>query len=434
MALVSLFRGLLGLEHTAIENARLDGGVLVIDVRPMARQRGRCGHCRRPCPGYDAGAGRRRWRTLDHGATMTFLEADAPRVQCREHGVNVAHVPWAVHGAGHTHTFDAQAAWLAVRTSKSAVSELMRIAWRSVGSILDRVWQQIDTTTGGPTGARLDGLRRIGIDEVSYRRGQLYLTVVVDHDTGHLVWAEPGRDRATLRRFFDDLGPERSVQITHVSADSASWIGEVVTERCPQAVQCADPFHVVKWANDALGTVRAAAWREARAAGATRKNGREQGRQRRDSTGAARQLREARYALWRNPEDLTDRQQQRLAWIAATHPRLWEAYRLKEGLRALFRMHGPDAIDAFREWLAWARASGIEEFAHLATRIEAIAARVEATLTHRLTNALVESVNTKIRLLTRIAFGFHTPRPLIALAMLSLGTHRPQLPGRTTHT
>ena len=434
MAVVSLFRGLLGLEHTAIENVRLDGDVLVIDVRPMARQRGRCGHCRRPCPGYDAGAGRRRWRSLDHGTTMTFLEADAPRVRCGEHGVTVAHVPWAVHGAGHTHTFDAQTAWLAVRTSKSAVSELLRIAWRSVGSILDRVWRQIDTTTGGPTGTRLDGLQRIGIDEVSYRRGQLYLTVVVDHDTGRLVWAEPGRDRATLRRFFDDLGPERSAQITHVSADSASWISQVVTERCPKAVQCADPFHVIKWANDALGGVRAAAWREARAAGGTRKNGREQGRQRRDSTGTARELRDARYALWKNPENLTERQHQRLDWIAATHPRLWEAYRLKEGLRALFRMRGPEAVAAFHDWLRWARASDIEEFAHLAGRIEVIGPRIEATLTHGLSNALVESMNTKIRLLTRIAFGFHSPRPLIAIAMLSLGAHRPQLPGRPTHT
>ena len=107
MAVVSLWRGLLGLENTAVENVRRDGPVLVVDVRPTARQRGRCGRCRRPSAGYDAGRGRRRWRSLDQGTTMTFLEADAPRVRYREHGVVVAHVPWAAHGAGHTHTFDA---------------------------------------------------------------------------------------------------------------------------------------------------------------------------------------------------------------------------------------------------------------------------------------------------------------------------------------
>lgn len=434
MSTLTIFRGLLGLPETAIEDVRLDAEELVIVVRPMARQRGRCGRCRRRSQGYDAGAGRRRWRTLDQGTTMTFLEAEAPRVRCREHGITVAHVPWAAHGAGHTLTFDQQVAWLAVRTSKTAVTELMRIAWRTVGSILGRVWEQIQAEHGGPAGDQLDGLRRIGIDEISYRRGQLFLTVVVDHDTGNLVWAEPGRSGATLRRFFDDLGPERSNRITHVSADQAQWIAEVVTERCPRAVQCADPFHLIKWANEAVAKVRTDVWRAARAAGSTRPNGYEAGRRRRDSTGAARELAHARYALWKNPDDLTDRQRHRLAWIADTHPRLWEAYRLKEGLRLLLKLRGPAGIQALNQWLTWAGASGIEPFTYLATRITAIRNRVEATLTHGLSNALVESVNTKIRLLTRIAFGFHTPQPLIALAMLSQGAHRPTLPGRTTHT
>ena len=436
MAIVSLLRGALGLEHTAIENVtKGPDGSVVFHVRPMARQRGRCGRCRRRCPGYDAGAGRRRWRTLDHGVAMAFLEADAPRVRCVEHGVVVAYVPWAAHGAGHTHTFDQQVAWLVVRTSRAAVTELMRIAWRTAGVIIDRVWTQIQAEHGGSTGAALDGLARIGIDEISYRRGQLYLTVVVDHDTGHLVWAEPGRDQATLHRFFDDLGPQRTALITHVTADAAPWISNVVTARCPGAVQCADPFHVVKWANQALAIVRADAWRAARAAGGTHKNGREQsGRQRRDSTGDAKALRDARYALWRNPEHLTDHQRQRLAWVAATHPDLWEAYRLKEGLRLLFTMQGPEAVDAFHEWLDWAKHSHVEQFAQLARRIEAIAPRIEATLTYKLSNALVESVNTKIRLLTRIAFGFRSPQPLIALAMLSRGRHPPALPARNPQT
>ena len=99
-------------------------------------------------------------------------------------------------------------------------------------------------------GDRLDGLRRIGIGEISYRRGHRFLTVVVDRDTGRLLWAAPGRDRASLRGFFDLLGAERGAAITHVSADQADWIAEIVAERCPNAVQCADPFHVVKWATE----------------------------------------------------------------------------------------------------------------------------------------------------------------------------------------
>ena len=92
-------------------------------------------------------------------------------------------------------------------------------------------------------------LQRIGIDEISYRKGQCYLTVVFDHDTGHLVWAEPGRDQATLAKFFDALGDERCRRIRRVSRDGASWIVSVVDERCPIAVQCTDPFHVVRRAS-----------------------------------------------------------------------------------------------------------------------------------------------------------------------------------------
>ena len=141
--------------------------------------------------------------------SRVFVEADAPRVRCAEHGVVVAHVPWARHGAGHTLAFDETVAWLVTQCSKSAVTELMRIAWRTVGAIIARVWADVEAL-----GDRLDGLRRIGIDEISYKRHHRYLTVVVDHDSGRLLWAAPGRDRATLRTFFELLGPDRCAAIT----------------------------------------------------------------------------------------------------------------------------------------------------------------------------------------------------------------------------
>ena len=153
-----VFRGLLGVEKTVIEGVEFDEA----DELLVARVRGRCGVCRRRCAGYDAGEGRRRWRALDAGTTRVFLEADAPRVRCAEHGVVVAHVPWARHGAGHTLAFDQTVAWLVTRCSKTAVTQLMRIAWRTVGAIIARVWADVEAL-----GDRLDGLRRIGIDEIS---------------------------------------------------------------------------------------------------------------------------------------------------------------------------------------------------------------------------------------------------------------------------
>lgn len=163
---------LLGLERAVVERVDHDesAGVVIVAVRPVSRERHRCGRCGRRSPGYDLGEGRRRWRTLDLGAVRAFVEADAPRVRCRDHGVVVARVPWARHGAGHTRVFDDQVAWLAVACSKSAVCALMRIAWRSVGAVVTRVMADVDAR-----GDRLDGLRRIGIDEISYKRGHKYL-------------------------------------------------------------------------------------------------------------------------------------------------------------------------------------------------------------------------------------------------------------------
>ncbi len=420
-----VFGALLGAEQTVIEGVEFDESdeLLVVRVRPARAARGRCGVCRRRCAGYDAGDGLRRWRALDAGTVRVMVQARAPRVRCAEHGVVVAHVPWARHGAGHTRQFDQQVAWLATQCSKTAVRELMLVAWRTVGAIIARVWADVETL-----GDRLDGVRRIGIDEVSYKRGQRFLTVVVCHDSGRLLWACPGRDRATLRGFFDLLGPERSALITHVSADQASWISEVLSDRCPQAVQCADPFHVIAWATKALDDVRRQAWNDARQHAQIHTDGR---RRRRDATGHARALKHARYALWKNPENLTDRQREKLAWIAACDPRLHRAYLLKEGLRYVFAVKGQDGKDALETWLSWARRSRIPAFTYLAKRITGARERIHATLEHGLSNALIESVNTKIRLITRIAFGFRSPDALIALAMLSLAGHKPLLPGRT---
>jgi transposase len=107
-------------------------------------------------------------------------------------------------------------AWLATNTSKSAVCELMRIGWRTVGRIIKRVVGAFDGFDP------LDGLRRIGIDEISHRKGHRYITVVVDHDSGRLVWAAPGRDKATVHAFFDALGPDRTAALQAVTADAAS--------------------------------------------------------------------------------------------------------------------------------------------------------------------------------------------------------------------
>ena len=379
MRFTTVLKQLVGCEQAVPEDAWFDAEaqVMVVAVRPKSRARRRCGICRTRSARFDNGAGRRRWRHLDAAGLPLFLEADAPRVSCSRHGVVVAAVPWARHDAGHTLDFDQQVAWLATECSKSATAQLMRVAWRTVGSILARYQRDADAGID-----RLAGLRRIGIDEISYRRGQKYMTVVVDHDTRHVVWMCEGHGKDPLRGFFDALGQERSHRLTHISADGAEWIADVVAERAPNAVRAMDPFHVVAWATDALDEERRASWNRAR-------------RQAADPE-LARRLKHSRHALWKNPEDLTERQSAKLAWIAANDPRLHRAYLLKEGLRMVYRIAKAEgleaAVAALDHWLSWARRCRIPAFTELARKIKRHYDAIMHAIVEELSNGLIGRV------------------------------------------
>jgi transposase len=300
---------------------------------------------------------------------------------------------------------------MAVHVSKTTLSELLRVAWRTVGRIIGSVVDE-----GSAEFDPLEGLRKIGIDEVSFRRGQRYLTVVVNHETARVVWVQEGHDEATLERFFERLGPARAAALCFVTADGAEWIKNVIKRRCPKATLCLDPFHVVSWATDALDEIRRAVWNEARRSG---------------ETSLARDLKGARYALWKNPEDLTRRQTAKLADIARINKPLYRAYLLKEQLREIFRLPFRAAVVLLDHWLGWARRCRLPAFVRLARSIRAHQPSILATLRFGLSNARVEAVNTRIRLLTRIAFGFRSSAPLIGMVLLALGGLCPPLPGRS---
>lgn len=398
-----------------VEGAEPVGDQVEIRLRPRIALRWRCPHCGDRCPGYDQGR-ERRWRALDFGRTQVYVVAHVPRISCSEHGVVVAAVPWARHGARHTHAFEQLAAWCAVEMSQTAASRLLRCSWRTIGRIITRVVGDLDDD------ALLDGVRRIGIDEISYRRHHRYLLVVVDHDRRRLIHAVDGANGRTLGGFFDALGEERTARITHVSADGARWITRIVKQRCPAATLCADTFHVVQWATQALDQVRRETWNEVRVRRSRNAPG--SGK----AVGEGKVLKDARWSLWKNPERLSPAERARLDYIAATHPRLHRAWALKEGLRVAVTGTGPGAVDALDRWIGWARRCRIESFVRLARRISEHRSAIVATIEHQLTNALVESFNTKIRLIARRAFGFHNVHSLIALARLTLSGERPPLP------
>lgn len=410
-----LLRELLGVEDTVVvghtwevaEGGRWD---LIVQVRPKVGQVGRCGWCRRRCPGYDRRPARR-WRSLDLGTTMVWLHAAVSRVSCAEHGVVTAHVPWARPDCRFTAAFEDTVAWLTARASMSVVAELLRTTWKSVHAIVERVVTALAGTTD-----QLAGLRRIGIDEIAYRKGHRYLTVVVDHDTGRLVWATEGRDSQVIYQFFDELGAERARLLTHVSADGAEWIHTPVRQRAPQAVLCLDAFHIVQWATKAVDTVRRGLWNTLRGNGHTE---------------AASDVKATRWAVLKNPEDLTGEQRTTLASIAKTNHRLYRAYLIKEQLRAVFAVKGKAGRRLLTGWIAWATRCRIPEFVTLAKTIKRYLPLIHNTLDHGLSNARSEATNTHLRVLTRRAYGFRTPKALISMAMLTRGGLCPPLPGRS---
>ncbi len=199
----------------------------------------------------------------------------------------------------------------------------------------------------------LDKLVRIGIDEI-YKKGHKYLVVVVDHDTGKLVWAKPGRDKKTLGAFFDVVGEERCRQDPARLGDWAGWIATVVADRCKNATRCMESF--------SCGPVVHRRPRRGPPRGLERSANEGMKTLAGDSKGA-------RFALWKNPEDLTANQEARLSWVQATNQRLYRAYLLKEQLRQVFKLRGDAGIAPPKVWLAWASGSKLEAFVELARSI-----------------------------------------------------------------
>ena len=424
-----ILAALLCVTRTVIKSMRMEEGKLIVDVAPRKGQRCRCPHCGRKSPVHDCSQGPRRWRALDLGSTMAYLECATVRVKCPEHGVVTASVPWASHASRFTYAFEQQVAWLCVHCSRSVVAQLMRIDWKSVGPVCKRVYDGLDDEAGD----RFDGLVRIGIDETSYKKGHKYMTVVLNHDTGRVVWCAKGHGKEVLESFFDLLSEDQRGSVRVVTADGARWIAAVVAERCPNAERVMDPFHVVSWMTGILDEVRKVAWREARAA-ERKQPKRKRGRPRKGGEpkpGKADAVKGSRYPLLKNPENLTDGQQAALDRIAREDKRLYRAYLLKERLRDVFKAKsGADAAGLLESWLRSASHSGLDIVKELSKKVrrhrEAIVRSVELGIS----NARVEAINNKIKLAVRMGYGFRNIDNLVALVMLRCSNLPIALPGR----
>ena len=298
-----------------VEHPRLR---IEVRVRPRAGTRARCSQCRRPAPGYDTQALRRfDFVPLWH-IPVAFLYA-MRRVSCPRCGVRVEALPWAT---GKHRLTDAYA-WFLAGWAK-------RLSWQQVAAAFPTSWDTVHRAVRmavdwGLAHRDLTHIEAIGVDELSRRRGQRYLTLVYQID-GHcrrLLWVGRERKAATLEGFFDWFGAARSAALYFVCSDMWKPYLKVVAQRASQAVQVLDRFHIMSHFSQAIDEVRAA---EARKLAAE---------------GRAPVLKHSRWLLLKRPENLTDGQAERLAELVRRNLRTVRAYLLKEDFQSLWGYVSP---------------------------------------------------------------------------------------------
>lgn len=400
----TLLRSVLPFRRLSVLGTRIDEiGDVIVSVR--VRGVSRCGECGRKRPRYDRGDGEpRRWRHLDVGYRRCYLEAELWRVNCPDCGVKVEAVTWAEHGARHTIQFDDLVTWLARCMDKTAIHVLMGISWRTVGRIIERVVRRRKDPVD------LAKLRAIAVDELSFRKGHHYLTLVTDLDSGRIVWGKEGRSAATLTEFFDELGEATCKLIEWAAIDMCAAYFKAIRDKLPNAKIVFDRFHVQQLVSDAVDETRREDWRLTK------------------GTPEGDAIKKSRYALLKSPWNLTPKQEQSLASIQANNMRVYRAYLLKETFIDIYRrllMPGW-AKRRLKKWLAWASRSRLPAFVKVARTIREHMVGILRYFETGYTTSRAEGNNSKARLATRQAYGFHSAAAVLAIIELRCsGIHVP---------
>jgi transposase len=388
---------------------------LVVVTVALRRRRLCCPECKFTTRSrYDRRPVESSWRHLDLGVWRLEVRAQLRRLSCQVHGVRTEGVPFARAGSRHTRDFEDLVGFLATQMDKTAVCRLCRVDWDTVGRMITRVME-----TGLDPG-RLENLFEIGVDDVSWRRRHKYLTLVSDHRSRKIVWGAEGRDTATLDKFFTELGPERSGELTAVSMDMSAGYAKSVCKpgHATRAIICYDPFHVVALGTKALDVVRRQHWQQMRIA----------------DEQAAKRFKGARWCLLKNPENLDEDQAATLRRLRRHGGAVWRAYALKEALRAIFAgdLTEQDVAHLLDRFCQKASRSGLKPFVTLAQTIRKHREGILAAVRLGVNNARHEGLNRRVRLVINRAYGFHSAKAALALIMLTVGPIEHVLPHERT--
>jgi transposase len=402
------FNRMLGLPGAWVRDVEFGERAVIVSVA-LRRKQPVCSGC--GVPGLQIKDHRvKRWRHLDLGGVRCVIECRLRRLYCPGCGDLPEMVEWARGGARYTRDFDDLTAWLAQQMSQTQVTRLMRIGWETVDKIVTRV--VAEKLPGG----RLDGLKLIGVDEVSYGADHKFLTCVADHDGGGIVWATEGRNAASLQAFFDGLTDEQKASIKAVSIDMSAGYEKAIRSKdgVPHAQVVFDPFHVVQLGGKAVDQVRRAEYNQ---------HGR-------SGTEAGKWIKGTRYSLLKDTANQTAKQLLKLADVVLTNKRMYRAFLLYGELRYIYRLPKHEARDRLDAWLAWASRSRLKPFVKLARTIRKHKAGVLAAVELGLSNGRLEALNSKVRLISHRAYGFHSADALIAMIYLCCAGIHIALPHR----
>ena len=438
---LSLFKNILGVKDAVI--TKIDGGDDTSDchvyLRPRLHTLGKCPTCGKKCSGYDdgSGSGESTWCALDLSGKKVFLHCPTQRVECPEHGVQAASVPWAFPRSRFTKNFEFVAAWLARDLSKSRVAEFLRIDWDTVGRCMSRVRQVLELDLSNC----LNGLVNIGVDETSYRKGHSYITTVVNHDTQEIVWIAEGFGQAVFSQFFEKLTKEQRQSIKTVTGDGARWIDFVIQKYIPHAIRCTDLFHVVSWTTDVVDEERRTASREAKKdlQKATTLAKEETASEEVRSVAKANAAQKSRISnaikyskgtLAKRHNEHTENDTIRLLMIKEHSQSLFDAFIMKEQLRLVLKYPAEKIQSGINAWLSLYLSSEHPPFKELAEKIQRHATHIVNAVQTGLSNARVEAFNNKIKLIIRKAYGFRNLNNLFDMIYLVCSKRSIPLPGR----
>lgn len=418
----TLFTSALGLQAPwVVEEVKLDTAKRRIDFQICCREtRLACPACGHASQGvHDRLA--RSWRHLDFFQFEAWLHCEVPRVACGACGKTTqVTVPWARPGSGFTAAFEALALTLCRDLPVRQAAALLRCADK-------QLWRRIEFYVGQARAREtFEGVRVVGIDETSLKRGQSYLTVVHDLDAKRLLFATEGRDHQTVVEFVSDLKAHGGdpAEVEHVCMDMSAAYAKGVAQTMPQAQISYDRFHVVSMAIEAMDQVRRQEMRASAAQVREELGG-----------GVPKAIRQLMWAMRRNPDHWSRPQLEAMHWLQRSTLQSARAWQLKMALREVYaqaRMHNSaeQAGADLRAWLSWARRCRLEPFKKLASTLrERFEAIVRGMLDHR-SNAFVEAMNGLMQQAKRAARGFRTSRAFIAISYLRMSklTHLPANP------